>query len=152
MKEPVKIIPKSETDYLEVMTRAVFQSGFSWQVIERKWAGFKEAFDNFDPQKVAGYRPEKISALLQDTRIVRNTSKVNATIHNAQTMLEKSAEFGSFKNYLASFGDFEKTVKDLRKNFKWLGDLGAFYFLWVVSEPTPTYEQWCLSRGVTPRN
>ena len=150
MKEPAKIIPKNDADYFEVLTKAVFQSGFSWQVIEAKWPGFKEAFDNFDPQKVAGYDSVKISSLLQDTRIVRNSSKINATVYNAQKMLEKSAA-GSFKNYLSSFDNFEKAVTDLRKNFKWLGDLGAFYFLWVVNEPTPTYEQWCVSRGVKPR-
>lgn len=42
-------------------------------------------------------------------------------------------------------------VKDLRKSFEWLGDLGAYYFLWVVNEPVPSYEDWCKSRGVPPK-
>lgn len=152
MQEPPKIIPKDSSDYLRVMTRAVFQAGFNWKVIENKWSGFEEAFDNFDPYKVATYNEAKISSLRQDTRIVRNGSKIDATIHNAQTMVDKIHEFGDFKSYLDSLGDFESAAKELRKTFKWLGDLGTYYFLWVVSQPVPSYEDWCKSRGIKPHN
>lgn len=150
MKEPAKIIPKDGADYLRVMTKAVFQAGFNWSVIEKKWPGFEAAFDDFDPYLVATYDDKKISDLVTDTRIVRNRSKIEATIHNAQAIVDKTNEFGSFKNYLDSLGDFETTVKTLRKTFKWLGDFGTYYFLWVVSQPTPNYEDWCKSRGITP--
>jgi 3-methyladenine DNA glycosylase Tag len=151
MKEPEKIIPRNDSDYLRVMTKAVFQAGFSWQVIENKWPGFEKVFDNFDPYIVATYNSDKILSLKQDTGIVRNSSKIEATIFNSQTLLKKNEEFGSMKNYLNAQGDFENTVKDLRKSFKWLGDLGAYYFLWVVNEPVPSYEDWCKSRGVSPK-
>jgi 3-methyladenine DNA glycosylase Tag len=150
MKEPIKIVPKDSSDYLRVMTKAVFQAGFNWAVIENKWSGFEEAFDNFDPYKVATYDAAKISALQQDARIVRNKTKINATIHNAQTMVDKMHDHGDFKTYLSSIGDFEAVVKELRKSFKWLGDFGAYYFLWVVGEPVPSYHEWCASRGVKP--
>ena len=150
MKEPEKITPKDNSDYLRIMTKAVFQAGFNWQVIENKWPGFEAAFDNFDPYIVATYDDAKISALGQDQRIVRNKSKINATVHNAKTMVDKINEFGGFKTYLESIGSFEAVVKDLRKNFKWLGDFGAYYFLWVVNEPVPSYEDWCKSRGIEP--
>ena len=55
---PTKIKPKALDDYLEVMTKAVFQSGMSWSVIEAKWDGFQEAFEGFDPAKVAAFTPE----------------------------------------------------------------------------------------------
>lgn len=150
MKAPDKIDVKRDADYLEVMTRAVFQSGFNWTVIANKWPGFTDAFDAFDPQKVADYDDAKIAELLQDTRIVRNATKVKATVHNARTMLSKAGEYGSFKAYLDSFDNFESAAKDLRTSFKWLGDFGAFYFLYVVKQPVPTYEDWCKSRGVKP--
>ncbi len=150
MTEPEKIIPKNDADYLRVMTRAVFQAGFNWKVIENKWPGFEAAFDNFDPYIVATYDDAKISDLHQDQRIVRNGSKINATIHNAQQMLAKIDQYGSFKKYITSLESFEDAVTELRKTFKWLGDLGAYYFLWVVNEPTPTYEDWCKSRGIKP--
>ena len=151
MKEPEKIIVKDDSDYLRVMTKAVFQAGFNWKVIENKWPGFEQAFDNFDPYIVATYNADKISALKQDTQIVLNLAKIEATVHNAQTIIKKNEEFGSFRNYLSSFGDFEKTAKGLKKSFKWLGDLGVYYFLWVVNEPVPSYEDWCKSRGVPPK-
>jgi 3-methyladenine DNA glycosylase Tag len=150
MKEPEKIIPKDSSDYLRIMTKAVFQAGFNWTVIENKWPGFEAAFDHFDPYKVAAYDAEKMSSLQQDTRIVRNTTKINATIHNAQTMVDKIEKHGDFKTYLGSIGDFEAVVKELRKSFKWLGDFGAYYFLWVVNEPVPSYHDWCASRGIQP--
>lgn len=150
MKEPEKIIPKSDADYLRVMTKAVFQAGFNWKIIENKWTGFEKAFDNFDPYLVATFSQEKIADLKHDTEIVRNSSKIDATIYNAQTIIKMIEKYGSFKIYLSSFGDFENTVKDLRKSFKWLGDLGSYYFLWVVSEPVPSYEDWCKSRGIKP--
>ena len=150
MKEPTKIIPKSDADYLRIMTKAIFQAGFNWDVIEKKWPGFEAAFDQFDVQAVASFDDNKIDELCQDTRIVRNRSKITATVHNARTIITKEAEHGSFKKYLASLSSFETCVQDLRKAFKWLGDFGAFYFLWVVGEPTPTYHEWCASRGITP--
>jgi len=150
MKEPAKITPKDDSDYLRVMTKAVFQAGFNWKVIDNKWSGFEEAFDKFNPQTVASYNEAKLAALGQDTRIVRNKTKIAATVHNARTMLVKEGEHGSFKAYLDSFKDFELCVKDLRKSFKWLGDFGAYYFLWVVSQPVPSYEDWCKSRGIKP--
>jgi len=150
MKEPEKIVPKNDADYLRVMTKAVFQAGFNWSVIEKKWSGFEAAFDGFDPYLVATYDSEKRSDLLKDVRIVRNASKIDATIRNAQVLLDKKSEFGSIKSYLASHGSFEQTVKDLRRSFKWLGDFGAYYFLWVVNEPVPTYHEWCASRGIAP--
>lgn len=150
MKEPEKILIKSEADYLRVMTRAVFQSGFNWKVIENKWPGFEDAFNNFDVKKVASYDNKKISELILNTNIVRNKNKIDATVHNARMILEKDAQFGSFKDYLSSFNDFEEVVKDLRKSFKWLGDFGSYYFLWVVNEPTPSYHEWCRSRNIEP--
>lgn len=150
MKAPDKIVPKSDADYLEVITRAVFQSGFNWTVIANKWVGFRAAFDDFNPQKVADYDADKIAELTQDTRIVRNSIKIKATVHNARMLLSKAGEFGSFKQYLDSFADFETAALELRTTFKWLGDFGAFYVLYVVGQPVPTYEDWCKSRGITP--
>ena len=43
-------------------------------------------------------------------------------------------------------------MKDLRKQFKYLGDMGAYHFLWVVGEEVPSYEEWCRSRGVEPQS
>jgi 3-methyladenine DNA glycosylase Tag len=147
MEAPKQVKPKGLADYLEVMSKSVFQSGISWQVIEAKWDGFREAFEGFDPQTVAGFDPSDVDRLAQDTRIVRNRKKIEATIHNARTMIDLDGEHGGFRKYLRSHDDFEETVADLRGRFKFLGDTGAYHFLYVVGERVPPHEEWMASHG-----
>ena len=151
MEAPKQIRPKSLNDYLEVMTKAVFQSGISWRVIESKWDGFREALFGFDTERIAALDAPDIDRLAADTRIVRNRKKIEATVHNAETMLELDKEHGSFKRYLRSQGGFEETVADMRKRFKFLGDVGAYYFLHVVGEPVPPHEEWMKAHGSTAK-
>jgi 3-methyladenine DNA glycosylase Tag len=144
---PTKIDPKSLGDYLEVMTKAVFQSGISWRVIEAKWDGFREAFGGFDAEKVAALSPEDVDRLAQDTRIVRNRRKIQATVDNAVEMIELDREHNGFRNYLRSHDSFEDTVTDLKRHFAFLGDTGSYYFLYVVGEKVPPHEEWMASRS-----
>ena len=141
MEAPKQIRPKRLNDYLEVMSKAVFQAGISWQVIEAKWPGFKEAFFDFDPERIARLSPKEIDALAADTRIVRNRRKIEATVANAATMVELNAQFGSFRKYLRSHDGFAETTADLKKRFKFIGDMGAYYFLHVVGEEVPPHEE-----------
>jgi DNA-3-methyladenine glycosylase I len=152
-RPPPQIKPKRLGDYLEVMTKSVFQSGISWAVIEAKWDGFREAFDGFDAERVANLSPKDVDRLAEDTRIVRNRRKIEATVHNAETMLALEAEHGSFRKYLRSFESFEELVADMRKRFKFLGDMGAYYLLYVVGEEVPPHEEWMKvrDRGVRGR-
>src|SRR5438093_5802489 len=96
---PTKIRPKSLDDYFEVLTKAVFQSGISWRVIEAKWDGFRDALERFDVRKVARFSPDDVDRLLQDTRIVRNRRKIEATIDNAVEIVALEEEHGGFKKY-----------------------------------------------------
>ena len=89
--------------------------------------------------------------LATDRRVIRNRRKLQAVVENAHTMLALEKQHGSFRSYLRSHGGFEKTVADLRKQFRFLGDMGAFHFLWVVNEDVPSYEEWCASRGRDPQ-
>ena len=146
MEAPKQIQPKRLNDYLEVMSKAVFQTGMSWRVIEAKWPGFKEAFFDFDPVKVAELDPPDIDRLAEDTRILRNRRKIEATVHNAQTMLDLEGEHGSFRDYLRSGGGFDATAADLKKRFKFMGDTGSYFFLHVVGEPVPSHEEWMKRR------
>ena len=89
----------------EMLTLEGAQAGLSWLTILRKRATYWEAFDHFDPEKVAGYDEKKIAQLLNDPGIVRNKLKVNATVDNARALLEIQAEFGSFDAYIWQFVD-----------------------------------------------
>src|SRR5205807_9552686 len=76
-----------------------FQAGLSWRVILHKRARFLEAFDGFDPKRMARYDRRKIAQLLKDPGIVRNRQKVKAAIGNARAFLafqEQGASFGNF--------------------------------------------------------
>jgi 3-methyladenine DNA glycosylase Tag len=143
---PRKIRPKSLADYLEVLTKAVFQSGMSWRVIEAKWDGFREAFQGFNPKKIGRFTPDDVDRLTSDTRIVRNRRKIEATVDNAIEMVALDKEHGGFRKYLLSHGDFDETVADLRRHFRFLGDRGSYYFLYVVGEKVPPHEEWMAAR------
>ena len=139
---PKQIKPQSLDDYLEIMVKVVFQSGMSWQVVENKMPGIKEAFKNFDVAEVADFDERDIEALTQDTRVIRNQRKLNAIVTNARRMQELEKEHGSFQKYLRSHGDFDATLKAIRKDFKFMGPFGVYYFLYVVGENVPAHEDF----------
>ena len=143
---PPQITPKRLGDYLEVMSKAVFQSGMSWQVVNKKWDGIRDAFRDFDAEAVARLGEREIDALTQDTRVIRNRRKIEAIIENANTMLALEAEHGGFRKYLRSHGGFEATVADLRKQFKFVGETGCYIFLYIVGEEVPPHDEWEASR------
>ena len=150
MKEPKKIRPRGLADYLEVITRAVFQAGMHWGVIEAKWPGFLEVFHGFDPETVAAFDLADIDALATDTRVVRNRPKLEATVTNARTLL-RFEDIDGFKRWLRCHGDYDATVKALKSEFRYIGDSSAYYFLYVVRERVPDFETWAAQRGITPR-
>jgi len=79
------------------------QSGLSWITILKKRENYRKAYDNFDPKKIANYGEAKKLKLLENTGIVRNKLKIEASIICAQKFLEVQKEFGSFTKYIWSF-------------------------------------------------
>jgi len=81
------------------------QAGLSWLTILRRREGYRRAFDDFDPEKVARYDDKKIAALLGDAGIIRNRLKVAGAVKNARAFLKVVEEFGSFDAYIWRFVD-----------------------------------------------
>lgn len=129
------------------------QAGLSWQTILNKENSFDAAFDGFDLKKVANYDEKKIEELLENPGIIRNRRKIEATIHNAQKVIEIQNEFGSFSDYLWNFNDHnvlihsyqtqeeipttndlsDRITKDLKKRgFKFVGSTIIYAFLEAV--------------------
>lgn len=79
------------------------QAGLSWLTILRKRENYRQAFDHFQAEKVAGYDDRKVAELLANPGIVRNRLKVNAAIKNAGAFLAVQEEFGSFDTYIWQF-------------------------------------------------
>jgi DNA-3-methyladenine glycosylase I len=95
------------------------QAGLSWITILRKREGYRNAFAEFDPEKVARFTPKRVEKLLQDPNIVRNRLKVESCVTNARAFLDTQEEFGSFSDYIWRFTDGKpvvnrfKTIKDV---------------------------------------
>ena len=79
------------------------QAGLSWLTILNKRAAFKEAFNEFDYQKIALYDETKIDELMQNSNIVRNRLKIKSTITNAQQFIKIQEEYGSFDKFIWSY-------------------------------------------------
>ena len=148
---PPQVQFQSLDDYLEVMSKAVFQSGMSWQVVNAQWPDTNEAFQNFEIGRVAALSEEELDELAHDTRVIRNRRKLAAIVHNAQRIIQLDAEHGDFRNYLRSHGDFYDAVKDLKKQFKFLGDTGSYFLLYVIGEPVPPHDEWMRVKEGTAR-
>ena len=140
---PPQITPQSLNDYLEVMTKAVFQSGMSWKVVTSKWPGFQAGFHAFDVAAVAAMDESAIDTLAADTSIIRNRRKIVATVHNAQRLIELDEEYDGIRNYFRSHDDFYAVLKDVRKQFKYMGDTGTYYWMYVLGEDVPDYSEFC---------
>ncbi|MDV7269380.1 DNA-3-methyladenine glycosylase I [Thioclava sp. A2] len=89
--------------WLSAMAKCIFQAGFSWSVIEAKWPGFEEAFEGFDPARVARYGEVDLDRLLADARIVRNGAKVNAVLRNARMLVDLAAAHGTAARFFAQW-------------------------------------------------
>lgn len=81
------------------------QAGLSWITILRKRENYWQAFDQFDPEKIARYDEAKIAALLQNPGIVRNRLKVQSAVKNARGYLDIMEQEGSFSGFLWQFVD-----------------------------------------------
>lgn len=139
---PPRRKPEDDNGYFEVLSQAVFQAGFSWEVVRNRWPEFRRAFDGFDIETVARYDVRDVDRLLADPGIVRNGRKIEAVIENARTMRRIIADYGSFEAYLRSLDDlpYHERSRTLARRFKWLGRTGVFFFLWCVDEEVPAWE------------
>ena len=125
-----------------IHVKAVFQAGFSWQVVNNKWPNFQRTFDGFAINKVAAYDERDLDRLVNDRGIVRNGRKIAATIENASEFQCIVAEHGSFNAFLRAMDDWSYAQRraDLSKRFKGLGPTGVFTFLYGVDEAVPDWE------------
>ncbi len=79
------------------------QAGLSWETILNKRQNYRDAWDGFDPKKVAGYGGRKMQQLLRNPGIVRNRLKVASAVQNAKAFLRVQQECGSFDRYIWQF-------------------------------------------------
>lgn len=134
----------------ELLILEGMQTGLAWIIVLRKREAFREAFDFFDPQKVAGYTDEKIEELMANRGIIRHRGKISAAIGNAKAFLRIREEYGSFDRFIWGYVNntpivnranslselptstplSEKISKDLKKRgFRFVGPTVVYSFL-----------------------
>ena len=136
--------------WFEFLVLDSFQAGLSWKIILQKREGFKNAFYDFDVQKVAQMTDEDMARLREDSSIIRNRLKIKATVTNAQAFIRDQEEYASFNTYIWSFTNgktihnqytdlseipastplFDKMSKDLKaRGFKFVGSTICYAFM-----------------------
>jgi DNA-3-methyladenine glycosylase I len=89
--------------HFEFLILEAAQAGLSWSIVLNKREGYRRAFSQFDPEKVARYTRAKIDKLVADPSIIRNRMKIESAVKNARALLAVQEEFGSFDKYCWQF-------------------------------------------------
>ncbi len=89
--------------HFEFLVLEAAQAGLSWSIVLKKREGYRRAFSQFDPKKVAKFSAKKIAKLVQNPEIIRNRLKIEAAVNNAKQFLKVQKEFGSFDKYCWQF-------------------------------------------------
>jgi DNA-3-methyladenine glycosylase I len=100
--------------HFEFLVLEAAQAGLSWSTILKRREGYRHAFSDFDPEKVARYDERRIDKLIQDASIIRNRKKIEAAVKNARSFLAVQQEFGSFDDYAWRFVDGRPLVSRRR--------------------------------------
>lgn len=147
----------------EMLILEGMQAGLSWITILKKRESFREAFDGFDPDKVAFYKTDKVEELMKNKGIVRNRRKIEAAIQNARLFLEIQGQYGSFNKFIWSYVDntpiigkvhhikelpattplSDKISKDLKgMGFKFVGSTIIYSFMQAIGM-VDDHTIWC---------
>ena len=91
--------------HFEFLILEAAQAGLSWSIVLNKREGYRRAFSQFDPEKVARYSKAKVEKLIANPEIIRNRMKIESAVRNARALLAVQDEFGSFDKYCWRFVD-----------------------------------------------
>ena len=131
----------------EMLILESFQAGLSWECVLNKRESFREAYDNFDIDKVCKYDNKKIQELLNNKNIIRNKLKIKASIENSKIFKDIIKEYGTFHNYLKQFTndiiiyEIDKTTNDLsdtiskdlqKRGMKFVGSTIIYSYLQAI--------------------
>lgn len=139
---------KTDDYYLfEMLILESFQAGLSWECILNKRKAFREAYDNFDIDKICNYNEDKINELINNKKIVRNKLKIKSSINNAIIFRDVVKEYGCFYNYIKTFTggkifyEWDRTTNDvsdkisadlIKRGMKFVGSTIIYSYLQAV--------------------
>ena len=131
----------------EMLILESFQAGLSWECVLNKREYFRNAYDNFDIDKIVSYDQNKVNELLSNDKIIRNKLKIKASINNAKIFQNIQKEYGSFYNYLKKYTnnevlyEFDKVTNNLsdtiskdliRRGMKFVGSTIIYSYLQAI--------------------
>ena len=145
---PANLAKIEDDRWLAMMAKCIFNAGFNWKVVDAKWPGFEEAFEGFDPARIAMFSDDDLARLVSDARIVRHGGKIRAVQENAIFVRQVAAEEGSFGTFIANWPstNYVGLLDLLKKRGSRLGGNTGQYFLRFMG-----YDGFILSADVTAR-
>ncbi|MEQ9488340.1 MAG: DNA-3-methyladenine glycosylase I [Alphaproteobacteria bacterium] len=138
--------PESDESRLfERLVLEINQAGLNWGLMLKKREGFRNAFDNYDIDRIAKYGDADRNRLLNDEGIIRNRLKVNAAIHNAQVVRSFRDSHGGFAAWIDAHHPLTKSewVKLFKKTFKFTGGEITGEFLMSIGYLPGTHRKDC---------
>ncbi|MGA2394373.1 MAG: DNA-3-methyladenine glycosylase I [Candidatus Lustribacter sp.] len=140
---PRVIVAPTLDDHLEVMTRAIFQAGLSWALIDARWDAFRTAFEGFSVKLIATtYGDGDVERIMAADGVIHSRAKIAGTIANAKALLALGETHEDVARYVRSFPTYDALYADARKRFAYLGDLSLYYWLFRTGLPVPPFERW----------
>jgi hypothetical protein len=139
---PRRVMQPTLDDHLEIITRAIFQAGLSWALIDARWDVFRQSFDAFAVERVAAYDDGEIERLMAVDGIIHSAKKLRGTVENAQALVAVARDFGGIDAYIAGFSTYAQVLADARERFAFMGDLSCYYWLFRTGNPVPVFERW----------
>lgn len=128
---PKQLARIGDDRWLAGMAKRIFQSGFSWTVVENKWPGFEAAFHGFAPHRCAMMPADEMDALLKNPAVIRNGAKLRAVQENAVFLADLARAHGTAATFFADWpdDDYVGLLELLKKRGSRLGGHTGMYFL-----------------------
>ena len=114
---------KNDNELFGRLIMEINQAGLSWDIVLQKYKGIKEAYAEFEVQKVAQFETNEIASMMKNPQIIRHELKIRSIVYNAQQILQIQKEFGTFKKWILmnKQNSLDNWVKVFKKNFKFVG-------------------------------
>lgn len=129
--QPQQIMVHGDRYLLSEMTKTIFQVGFNWDLVRKKWPAFESAFWGFDVERCASISESDFHALCSDKRLIRNAKKISSVRKNAAMILNVEPQDATFASLIANWpnNDFVGLLEYLGNHGAMLGLKTAQYFL-----------------------
>lgn len=139
-------MPTTDARWFEFVTLETFQAGLSWRTILHKREAFRQAFQGFEPARVAAFGESEIKDLMNDEGIVRNRKKIEAAVANARIAVSLQAQCGSLHGFFTSLHDLktQDLYRVLQQTFRFVGKTTAESIAFATGLQPAPHDAGCI--------